>query len=159
LALHVAPELLGHLGGADRSGTEQRLQAVRAASEADGVASERGLLARLLRHGFPPFLPNCERLRSNDYHARGARQRKTTISGAQRAPVAGAAALPYGRSPWSPEMGGVDRERIRGKERAGHWMWAGSRDRPRTGRRVRPRGGGCRRDRYRGRRDAERERG
>src|SRR5437016_2528558 len=56
-------------------------------------------------------------------------------------------------------MGGVDRERIRGKERAGHWMWAGSRDRPRTGRRVRPRGGGCRRDRYRGRRDAERERG
>src|SRR5207245_1152840 len=56
-------------------------------------------------------------------------------------------------------MGGFDRERIRGKECAGHWMRAGARDRPRPRRRVRPRGGGCRRDRYRAWRDAERERG
>src|SRR5262245_61181544 len=51
LALHVAPELLRHLGGSDRRGAEQRLQAVRATPEADRVAAKRGLLAgRSLRH-------------------------------------------------------------------------------------------------------------
>src|SRR5262245_38292741 len=51
LALDVAPELLGHLGGSDRRGAEQRLQAVRATPEADRVAAKRGLLAgRSLRH-------------------------------------------------------------------------------------------------------------
>src|SRR5206468_8221219 len=54
LPLHVAPELLGHLGGSDRRGAEQRLQAVRATPETDRVASESGLLAgRALRHLLP----------------------------------------------------------------------------------------------------------
>src|SRR5262249_14362105 len=56
LALHVAPELLRHLGGSDRRGAEQRLQAVRATPEADRVASECGLLAgRALRHLLPLY--------------------------------------------------------------------------------------------------------
>src|SRR5215831_9112569 len=51
LALHVAPELLCHLGGPDRRGAEERFQAVRATPEADRVAPECGLLAgRTLRH-------------------------------------------------------------------------------------------------------------
>src|SRR5262249_42647569 len=57
LPLHVAPELLGHLGWTDRLGAEQRFQAVRAALEANRVASERFLFAPgAFLHGAPPFL-------------------------------------------------------------------------------------------------------
>ena len=57
--LHVAPELLGHLSGANRSRTEQRLEAVRAALKADRIASECGLLAPCtLRHREPPSQRN-----------------------------------------------------------------------------------------------------
>src|SRR5439155_24989012 len=56
LPLHVAPELLGHLGGADRRRSEQRFQAVRAALKADRVSSEGRLLTGVsLGHGEPPL--------------------------------------------------------------------------------------------------------
>src|SRR5215470_19853410 len=76
LALHVAPELLRHLGGPDRRGAEQRLQAVRATPEADRVAAKRGLLAgRTLRH--PLLLDRkIERLPSMTTTCGGLCQRK-----------------------------------------------------------------------------------
>src|SRR4029453_18974983 len=56
LPLHVAPQLLGHLGWTNRLGAEQRFQAVRTALEADRVASESFLLSpRALLLGVPPF--------------------------------------------------------------------------------------------------------
>src|SRR3989454_6224450 len=56
LPLHVAPELLGHLGWADRLGAEQRFQAVRAALEADRVSPEGWLLVSgALLHEVPPL--------------------------------------------------------------------------------------------------------
>src|SRR5262245_63066162 len=90
LPLHVAPQLLGHLGWADRRGAEQRFQAVRAALEADRVASERLLLAPgALLHGVPPFVERSSgSASSHDYHAARPRQRKTTISwGSERRAV------------------------------------------------------------------------
>src|SRR5262245_2911691 len=89
LPLHVAPELLGHLGRTDRLGAEQRFQAVRAALKADRVTSERQLLAPgTLLHGVPPFfLRSSGTLQANDYHARRPWQRKSAISrGSSRTP-------------------------------------------------------------------------
>src|SRR5215813_4329167 len=84
LALDVAPELLGHLGGSDRRGAEQRLQAVRATPEADRVASECGLLAGdALRH----LLPLCCKLSHFNHMTTtcgGPRQRKRRRLGSVR---------------------------------------------------------------------------
>src|SRR5262249_17833544 len=81
LALHVAPELLRHLGRADRRGAEQRLQAVRATAEADRVASKCGLLAgRTLRH----LLLLDRKMRAlaiHDYHVWWAGPKKTAFPG------------------------------------------------------------------------------
>src|SRR5687767_6488200 len=49
--LHVAPEFLGHLSGANRYGTEHRFEGVCATLKADRIPSERRLLAPCsLRH-------------------------------------------------------------------------------------------------------------
>src|SRR5436309_4443545 len=88
LPLHVAPELLGHLGWADRLGAEQRFQAVRAALEADRVSAEgRLLVSGALLHGVPPFSrAKFGHASSHDYHAARPRPRKSAISGGRATP-------------------------------------------------------------------------
>src|SRR5262245_23190480 len=123
LALDVAPKLLGHLGGSDRRGAEQRLQAVRATPEADCVASECGLLAGdALRHLLPlrwklshfhPMTTTCG----------GPGQRKRRRLGAVRGWTSPGSCRRVGR-------GRARRDGLRRKERADHRLRAGARGRP-----------------------------